>query len=253
MLLRRIGSKTKIAHRIIPYFPEHSLYVELFFGGGSVFFSKPKAKYNIVNDLNDDVFNLYQVVLNQKEELIEAIKLMPFHESLLQYWKENKEIDPIKKAIRFLFLSNNTILGTGTSLRFGQHVVNKVILQQIKKTFDFLYEVQFTNCDFREVFKKVEFKNREKDIFIYVDPPYLSTSNNYELTEFTESDSADLFRLLKEKGTKWAMSEFKHPFILEQVKKYNLNIIPIGERTNLKNRRSEILITNYEKRNRLFY
>ena len=42
------------------------------------------------------------------------------------------------------------------------------------------------------------------------------------------------------------MSEFDNPFILNQAKERNLNIIEIGERVNLKNRRIEILITNYE-------
>ena len=41
------------------------------------------------------------------------------------------------------------------------------------------------------------------------------------------------------------MSEFDHPFILEQAKQRNLNVIIIGERQNLKNRRTEILVTNY--------
>ena len=42
------------------------------------------------------------------------------------------------------------------------------------------------------------------------------------------------------------MSEFDHPFILKQAKERNLNVIEIGERQNLKNRRTEILVTNYK-------
>ena len=42
------------------------------------------------------------------------------------------------------------------------------------------------------------------------------------------------------------MSEFDHPFILEQAKERNLNVIIIGERGNLKNFRTEILVTNYQ-------
>ena len=41
-----------------------------------------------------------------------------------------------------------------------------------------------------------------------------------------------------------AISEFDNPKILEMSK--GLNVYQIGERKNLKNRRSEILITNYE-------
>lgn len=48
------------------------------------------------------------------------------------------------------------------------------------------------------------------------------------------------------------MSEFNHPFILEQAKERNLNVITIGERQNLKNRRIEILVTNYQNNLILF-
>ena len=43
------------------------------------------------------------------------------------------------------------------------------------------------------------------------------------------------------------MSEFEHPFITEQVKQRGLNVINVGERQNLNNRKVEILITNYRK------
>ena len=42
------------------------------------------------------------------------------------------------------------------------------------------------------------------------------------------------------------MSEFDNEFILQQAKERGLNVIIIGERQNLKNRRTEILITNYK-------
>jgi len=78
-----------------------------------------------------------------------------------------------------------------------------------------------------------------------VDPPYLGTNDNYS-NSFTEQDSIDLFDTLKATGCKFAMSEFDNDFILKQAKERGLNIIIIGERKNLKNRRTEILITNYE-------
>ena len=65
MILRRLGNKTKIAKEIQKYFPTHSIYVEPFFGAGGMFFNKPKVKFNIVNDMDSDVFNLFQVVNNK--------------------------------------------------------------------------------------------------------------------------------------------------------------------------------------------
>lgn len=64
MILRRLGNKKKIAQEIQKHFPPHKIYIEPFFGAGGMFFNKPKAKYNIVNDLDSDVFNLFQVVMN---------------------------------------------------------------------------------------------------------------------------------------------------------------------------------------------
>lgn len=48
------------------------------------------------------------------------------------------------------------------------------------------------------------------------------------------------------------MSEFDNEFIMQQAKERKLNIIYIGERQNLKNRRTEILITNYQVAKSLF-
>ena len=49
---------------LLPHFPPHKTWIEPFFGSGSAFFNKPKAQYNIVNDLDSDVFNLFQVIMN---------------------------------------------------------------------------------------------------------------------------------------------------------------------------------------------
>lgn len=254
MILHRIGSKKRIAHLIERYFPEHTLYIELFFGSGSMFFSKRKAQYNIVNDLNDDVFNLFQVVISHKYELIETMQMIPTHETLLDYWKNNEETEPVKRAARFLFLSNYTLFGSSNSLRFGKKVVGTNLEPKIKKTYHALSRVQFMHCDFRDVLKKVEILPRDKrKTLVYADPPYLSTVNNYKTGDFTEKDSLDLFNVLEENGTRWAMSEFDHPFILDQAKQRGLNVIQLGERTNIKNKRNEILVTNYDNKTRLFY
>ena len=252
MILRRLGNKKKIAKEIQKYFPEHKVYIEPFFGAGGMFFNKPKAKYNIVNDLDSDVFNLFQVVMNQKEELEKAFYMMPIHSDLLDYWKKNKETDPIKKAIRFLFLSNFTIMGSGNGIRIGASGgTNKNIFDEnLNETFDLLKNVQLNNCDFERFLNSISFDDRKNptetnESFIYCDPPYLDTNDNYS-NSFTKEQSNDLFDSLEATGCKFAMSEFNHPFILYQAEKRGLNIIYIGERQNLKNRRIEVLITNYK-------
>lgn len=250
MILRRLGNKSKIAKEIQKHFPPHKIYIEPFFGAGGMFFNKPKAKYNIVNDIDSDVFNLFQVVSNQKNELEKAFYQMPIHSDLLKFWKQNKETEPIKKALRFLFISNITFMGTGSGMRYGTENPKNVLYENLNKTFDLIHDVQFSNQCFRKFFDILRDKN-SNETFVYCDPPYIETIDNYSHS-FTEQDSIDLFNCLQETGCKFAMSEFDNEFIMQQAKERKLNIIYIGERQNLKNRRTEILITNYQVAKSLF-
>lgn len=252
MILRRLGNKKKLAKKIQAHFPPHKIYIEPFFGAGGMFFNKPKAKYNIVNDLDIDVFNLFQVVMNQKEELEKAFYIMPIHSDLLEYWKKNKEIDPIKKALRFLFLSNLILPHTGDICRKGFNNSKEIVFENIDKTLNFIKDtnIRFFNEDFRTFIKRIMLRGKERPrqdeaTFFYNDPPYLGTNDNYS-NSFKEKDSSDLFDCLEETKCKFAYSEFDNEFILEQAKQRNLNVIIIDERQNLKNRRTEILITNYK-------
>lgn len=253
MILRRLGNKKKIAKEIQKHFPPHKIYIEPFFGAGGMFFNKPKAKYNIVNDLDSDVFNLFNVVMNQKEELKKGFNIMPIHTDLVKYWKDNEETEPIKKALRFLFLSNFILNGRGSSLRIGVNGGN--FKDEIKfesdlnECFKYFKNTILNNKCFSDFFSNISFhtdgRNDEEKTLIYCDPPYLGTNDNYS-NNFTEEQSKELFDTLEKTKCKFAMSEFDHPFILEQAKQRNLNVIIIGERQNLKNRRVEILVTNYE-------
>ncbi len=244
-MLRRIGNKTRMATQIQAYFPEHTVYVEPFFGAGGMFFNKPLAKYNILNDDDNDVFNLFTLLLKDKDALKDAIALMPIHKTLLQYYKKNKGTTDIEKAIRFLFLSNYTLYGKGDTIKFGTENHKKILLSKIDATFEKLQFVQFECCDFKRLFKVVP-KRQIKETFAYLDPPYLGTTSNYE-HQWTEQDAEDMFECAVNSGVRFAISEFDNPIILALAKKYDLNIIIIGERQNLKNVRTEILITNYQK------
>jgi len=246
MILRRLGNKKKISDEIQKHFPPHKMYVEPFFGAGGMFFYKPKAKYNIVNDLDSDVFNLFNIVMRSKDELLKGFKKLPIHSDLLDYWNKNTEDDLIIKALRFLYLSNFTFMGNGGSQFNGAENPKEIFYSKLDATFDYLDNVQFFNKDFSKFLSLLREKNSDITL-IYCDPPYLGTNDNYS-NSFTEAQSEQLFNALEESKCKFAVSEFNHPFILEQAEKRGLNVIIIGERQNLKNRRTEILVTNYENR-----
>jgi len=257
MILRRLGNKQQIAKEIQKHFPQHRIYLEPFFGAGGMFFNKPKANHNILNDIDSDVFNLFQIASTKTDELKQAFRLMPLHMDLFKYWGSNEETDPIRKALRFILLSNYGYMGkpdtfrlTGTKSKYAENFEYNLDL-----TAKLLFNCQFANMDFRKFITGVSFqndgRNDEAKALIYADPPYLGTNNNYSHS-FTEQNSIDLFDTLQNSKCMFAMSEFDNEFILNQAKERRLNVIYIGERTNLKNKRTEILVTNYQKAQTLF-
>ena len=269
MILRRLGNKKAIAPKIIAQFPDHRIYIEPFFGAGGIFFYKPRAKYNLLNDLDADVANLWDVYFNRKDELIEAVEVIPYHEKLFQDWRTKTEDEPIRKALRFLFLSNFGYMGQDGIMDFRDQSHKKELLKNCKKTLLDVTDVQFMNTDFRKCFKKwcflPQLSKRGLDgkrktsldvglVFIYNDPPYLSTTNNYSCGKdgWSKQDLTDLIELNIKSGAKFAISEFDNEEVIELAKSYNLNIINIVERRTIKSRNTEILITNYKLNNTLF-
>lgn len=245
MVLTRPGNKRRIAQAILPHFPEHDTYIEPFFGAGGLFFSKPKARHNIVNDMDSEVYNLFKVIVDRRAELEAFWSVMPVHEDLWKYWKANPEGNPIRKAARFLLFSNFSFMGRMTTQCFGQSNAYQLVAERIKQVHDQLRGVQLMNCDFRKVLSRISIRpGSEQRVFIYCDPPYLDTKGgNYE--GFSQQDCDDLFAGLLASGFRFAVSEFDHPYILALAERHHLNVIELGQRQNMKNRRMEILITNY--------
>jgi DNA adenine methylase len=247
MILNRLGNKKRIASLIYQHFTPHDLYIEPFFGAGGMYFFKPKAKYNILNDLDSDVYNLYKVARELGDQLIEEWNRTPLHQDLWDFWKKNEEPDPLVKAVRFLIRSNFGFMGKPETLRFGFGGQKLKLDEKLKATNELLEGVSFMNTDFRKMFRKIAV-NTERDkrsAFIYCDPPYLDTDNNYS-AGFTKRDCEDLFSVLQSTGINWAMSEFDHPFILELAERFNCHVMSVTTRKALKATRTEILITNYE-------
>ncbi len=254
-LLKRCGNKSALAELIIPHFPDHKIYIEPFFGAGGLFFNKPAAKYNFMNDLDSDIFNLFMVIKNDWKKLYDEFQTIPIHQDLMRYWKKNKEKDPIWKAIRFLFISNFTYLSKGYNLKFTANNTRKIVSEMIEITFEKTKGVKFLNVDYTEVIKNISFAEnlcKKKDALIYLDGPYLETNGNYKHNLSSIKDVENQVDWAINTDIRFAMSEFKSDVILDIAKDRNLNVIGIKERRNLKNVRTEILITNYKEQLTLF-
>lgn len=210
-----------------------------------MFFSKPKARHNIVNDYDSEVYNLFKVIIDRKQELADFWQIMPLHEDLWKYWKDHTEGDPIRKAARFLLFSNFSFMGRMSTMKFDRSNTWALVLQRIDAVQKQLQGVQLMNSDFRHMLPRISIRpGSHQNAFIYCDPPYLGTKGgNYD--SFSVQDTTDLFDCLEASKCRFAVSEFDHPYLLEIARERKLNLIEIGERQNMKNRRMEILITNY--------
>lgn len=257
--LRRPGNKNKIADKIIGYFPtDFDCLISLFYGTGSLenrFVGK--AKYLIANDFDSEVSNFYNVLMTQPDALIEAIELIPYYQDCLNAFKANLPSESVLRAAAFIVLSNWSYMGKNDTLRFDSQANSKrITLRNLKENYKLLVcnpitTVQFMSCDFREVLGKISFKDK-RNCFIYLDSPYLGTTNNYQTPQWTQQDMTDCLDLMLSCGIRCAMSEFDNPVVVKAALDRGLFIHQIGERQSMKNRNTEILILNYRNQKGLF-
>ena len=71
---RYAGGKFYARKLILSHIPKHSVYIEPFAGGGSIFFAKPKVDINQLNDIDSDLINVYNIIKDRPNELIEFLK-----------------------------------------------------------------------------------------------------------------------------------------------------------------------------------
>src|SRR5215471_17491426 len=69
-----IGGKHRLAKQLISFFPDHTTYVEPFAGGAQVFFHKQSSAVAVLNDLDGDIVNFFQVCQWHYEELVRYLK-----------------------------------------------------------------------------------------------------------------------------------------------------------------------------------
>src|SRR6185369_14246291 len=79
-LIRYHGGKFRLAPWLVSHFPPHRVYLELYCGGGSVLLRKPKVEVEIINDLDSEIINVFQVLRDKSSalELERLLRLTPF-------------------------------------------------------------------------------------------------------------------------------------------------------------------------------
>lgn len=260
MLLNRLGNKRLLAEQIISHFPPHNVYVEMFFGSGAVFFAKPRCEYNILNDNNSEVMNLFVQVKDNPDELRRVISITPYSHDVFKYLKSNQFDSCVWRAVRLLYVANFSFMGAGDTLKVKPNHYKDILLENLETTIKDIAKGNniWTNVDYTEVFNVASLHQIKHihNTFVYADPPYVGTSNKYgdlnKRIKWDLNDFSNLINHLQELEIQFAISEFNNPDFDDIITEHNLNKIIIRKRMSVsKLECEEILITNY-KLNTLF-
>jgi DNA adenine methylase len=117
-----MGGKRRLADRLVPLFPDHECYVELFSGGAALFFLKPQiARCEVLNDINGELVNLYRVVQHHLEEFVRQFKWALSSREVFK-WMQASPTEPmtdIQRAARFYYLQHHAFGGKVAGQTFG--------------------------------------------------------------------------------------------------------------------------------------
>jgi len=238
-ILGWVGGKTKLAGKIISMMPKHKVYVEPFLGGGSVFFKKPLADLNVINDLDKDLINFYKGVRNGGCEKIRACKI-PKNRAEFNRAKESKEKDVCS------YLGVNKVVW-GANMRKESYINRKTPKKLMKLKLncdrhkDKLKQAKIMNKDYRDVVKE----NDSKDTLVYMDPPYIVIDKR--LYNHNEINPEEVAKLVKSMKGKAIVSYNNHPRVRKAFKGLNIHKVKTkySIRTGTNKNVSELLITNF--------
>lgn len=206
-VLKYPGSKWRIADQIVQRIPDHHTYCEPFFGSGAVFFRKPPSNIELINDLDNDVSNLFKCIRDSSEKLAAVVAAIPY--SRYEYERAfyaRDETDPYQRAADFLtrcwqsygFRTNEHRVGWKIDVqgRESMYALRKWydLPDHILETAERLRRVQIDNRPAIEIIKQFDYPN----VFMYIDPPYLMetrTGKQYR-HEMTDADHGELLELL---------------------------------------------------------
>jgi DNA adenine methylase len=106
-MLRWLGGKYRMREWIVGLMPAHQIYVEPFGGAASVLLAKPRSYNEVLNDLDDDLVNLYRVLRDpaQGRALVHRLRLTPY--ALAEYnLALQRTDDPVERAARMVIRSH---------------------------------------------------------------------------------------------------------------------------------------------------
>ena len=175
-----LGGKRRLADRLIPLFPQHECYVELFCGGAALYFLRPMpATCEVLNDVNGELTNLYRVVQCHLEEFVRQFKWALSSRRVFEWMQATPPatLTDIQRAARFFYLQHHAFAGKVAGQTFGTATTApSVNLLRIEETLSAAHlrlagGTTVENLPWVDCLAKYD----RPHTFFYADPPYWET------------------------------------------------------------------------------
>lgn len=268
--MKWVGGKRQLLDVLAPLLPQRiTTYCEPFIGGGALlFYLQPHTAY--INDINDELINVYNVIKNNVEALIAALQIFKNQTEYfyaVRDWDRNKleycTRSDVEKASRILYLNKTCYNGLFRVNNAGEfnspfgnyrnpNIVNAPTLRALSSYLNTAI-IHLTSLDYKEVLKMLP-----KDTFIYLDPPYDPVSDTsfftgYSRGGFTRADQIRLRKCcddLTAKGLKFMLSNSATDFIKEQYSAYHITVVQakrvLNSDSTKRGKVDELVVRNYE-------
>ena len=225
-----MGGKRRLAKHLLPMFPEHSCYVELFSGGAALFFMRPTpAKVEVLNDINGQLINLYRVVQHHFDEFVRQFEWTLTSREVFARLQSTPPdcMTDIQRAARFFYLQHNAFGGKTVHQHFGTATASKAwdasqVEAKLKAAKDRLKGVYIENESWERCFKRYD----REHTFFYADPPYWQTAG-YD-SAFNWSQYELLAKAMAESKGKVMLSINDHPDIRALFKNFRITQLELA-------------------------
>lgn len=173
-----IGGKRRLAETLLNRFPAHTCYVELFAGGAALYFLRPPAEVEVINDVNGDLVSLYRVVQRHLEEFVRQFKWALTSREVFKWLKDTppETLTDIQRAARFYYLQQNAFGGRVESQSFGTattapplnllRIEESLSAAHLRLSGAYIERLDWAAC--------IDKYDRPHTLF-YADPPYWQT------------------------------------------------------------------------------
>lgn len=267
--LRYPGGKQRFLKQLAPLLPEPDAiernFVEPFVGGGSVFFSF-RFKRAVLSDVNAELIDLYRGIRYSPRAVWKKFATLPTTKRGYYAVRNGNlsDLDLVSRAARTLFLNRTCFKGMWRQNLHGKFNVGYggqsrrwVITQKDLAAFARqLRKASLSASDFEEVIDRTG-----KGDFLFLDPPYKPGKKeirreHYVHARFSFDDHKRLAKSLRRasrRGARWLLVTSAHRDIRALFPKHS--IYPLAKGVGnlpgiIRNRSSEVLITNYKAERR---